>query len=129
MKKKLCTLLMILGLAFPTMALPATASAVNVFQACGQSAGATDVCKEQSSSAHGSNPILHTIKVVLDILTIIVGITAVIMLIYNGMKMIWAQGDASAVKSARDGIIGAVVGVVVAALAQAMVVFVLDRIG
>jgi hypothetical protein len=129
MKKKLCALLVTLGLLVPTMALPATAGAVNVFQACGQGAGASDVCKEQGANAHGSNPFLHAIKVVLDILTIIVGIAAVIMLIFSGLKMIWAQGDTQAIKSARDGIIGAAVGIAVAALAQAMVVFVLNKIG
>jgi len=120
---------MILGLLAPTVALPATASAVNVFQACGQGAGASDVCQEQGSSSHGSNPILHTIKVVLNILSIIVGIAAIVMLMFSGLKMIWAQGDTQAVKSARDGAIGAVVGVAVAALAQAIVVFVLNKLG
>ena len=119
---------MILGMLVPTITLPATANAVNVFQACSNGAGATDVCKEQSSTVHGSNPFLHTIKVLLDILTIVVGMAAVFMLIFSGLKMIWAQGDTSAVKSARDGIIGAIVGLVVAALAQAIVQFVLNKI-
>jgi len=128
MKKNLCALLMILGLAVPAVALPATASAVNVFQACSQGASSSDVCKEQGSTTHGSNPIAHTIKVVLDILTVIVGIAAVIMLIYNSLRMVWAQGDASAVKSARDGIIGALVGIAVAVLAQAVVVFAINKL-
>ena len=125
--KKLCVLaVMALGLLVPAVALPATAGAVNVFQACSNGAASTDVCKQQAAST--GNPFLNVIKVVLDILSIIVGVAALVMVVFSGLKMIWAQGDPQAVKSAREGIIGAIVGLVVAALAQAIVVFVLNKI-
>lgn len=62
----------------------------------------------------------------LNIFSLVVGIIAVIMLMVNGIKFITSQGEAQHVSSARSGIIYAVVGLVVVALAQFIVRFVLS---
>jgi hypothetical protein len=124
-KRLFCTLLLLLGFVLPTV-LPAPASAVNVFQACNNGAANTDVCRSRNSG--GADPFTHALSVGLNILTFVVGLVAVVWLIYCGLKMMWAQGDAQAVKSAREGMIGAVVGLAVAAMAQVIVVFVLSKV-
>jgi hypothetical protein len=64
-----------------------------------------------------------------NILTVIVGIVAVVMIIIGGFKYITSGGDAGGVTSAKNTIIYAIVGLVVVALAQFIVRFVLNRAG
>lgn len=133
MKKISYTLLITLGLLIPAVVLPGAVSAVkvNVFQACnaatnnGVSAGGTDVCQEANK---GGNPIIHTLTVVLDILSTVVGVAAVIMLIIGGFKFVTSGGDSAAVKSARETILYALIGAVVVAFSQAIIAFVLNKI-
>lgn len=67
------------------------------------------------------------LSTVLNILSWIIGIVAVFMIIIGGFKFITSSGDSSGVQSARNTIIYALVGLVVAALAQAIVNFVLNE--
>ena len=69
-----------------------------------------------------------TIKTIINILSAIVGVVAVIMIIFGGFKFITSGGDASSTKSARDTILYAIVGLVIVAIAQAIVWFVLSRV-
>ena len=51
------------------------------------------------------------------------------MLIYGGMRYVMSQGDAGAVNNAKNTILYAIVGLVVAILAYAIVNFVLSSLG
>lgn len=64
---------------------------------------------------------------ILSILSIIIGIAAVIVIIVAGLKYVTSGGDASKVSSAKSTLIYALIGLVVAALAQVMVRFVLSK--
>ena len=64
---------------------------------------------------------------VIQILAILVGITAVIMLIISGIRLSASGGDPQAVKAARTGVIYSLVGVAVAVAAQAIVTFVIGK--
>ncbi len=81
-----------------------------------------------ANNATASTSIQNTIKTVINIITIIVGIVAVIMIIIAGFKYITSNGDSGAVSSAKNTIIYAIVGLVVVALAQAIVRFVVNKI-
>lgn len=77
------------------------------------------------------NPILGPdgiITKVAQILVILVSVIAVIMIIVAGFKYIVSAGDANATKSARDTILYAVIGLLVALFAQGIVSFVLRRL-
>lgn len=65
---------------------------------------------------------------VVNILTIIVGIVAVIMIIVAGFKYITSGGDSAKVTSSRNTIIYAIVGLIIVALAQVIVKFVLNKV-
>lgn len=65
------------------------------------------------------------ITMVVDTLTIIVGVVAVIMIIIAGFKYVTSGGDGQKVASAKTALIYAVIGLIVAALAQMIVFFVL----
>jgi hypothetical protein len=65
---------------------------------------------------------------IIDILSIVVGVVAVFMLIIAGIRFITSNGDSGNITSARNTIIYALVGLVVVALAQIIVQFVLGRL-
>lgn len=71
-----------------------------------------------------TSTINSTLGNIIGLLSIIVGIAGVIMVIVAGFKYITAGGEASGVKSAKDTLVYALVGLVIAALAQVLVQFV-----
>ena len=70
----------------------------------------------------------NVIKRMIDIITVIVGVVAVIMIIIGGFKFITSNGDSGNIASARNTIIYALVGLVIVALAQVIVRFVLSKV-
>lgn len=69
------------------------------------------------------------IATALNILSVVIGIAAVIMIMIGGFKYVTSSGDASNITSAKNTILFAVIGLVVVALAQFIVRFVLQRVG
>ena len=67
-------------------------------------------------------------KAVADTLIFIVGAVSVIMLIIGGLRYVLSGGESSAVKGAKDTILYAIIGIVVAALAYAAVNFVVGKV-
>lgn len=80
------------------------------------------------ANAPGQTGIDDIIKTGISILSIIVGIAAVIMIIIGGLRYVISGGDAGSISSAKNTIMYAIVGLVVAALAQIIVQFVLKKI-
>jgi hypothetical protein len=68
------------------------------------------------------------VKKVVSILSVLVGVTAVIFVIVGGFKFITSSGDAQKAASARNTILYAVIGLAVAALAQFIVAYVLANV-
>jgi len=62
-----------------------------------------------------------------NILSLVVGVAAVMMIILSGFKYITSGGEASKVANAKNSLIYALVGLLVAALAQLLVHFVLAQ--
>lgn len=97
----------------------------------GQSAACTGVglgtngCGTAASSA---STISTTITDVIDVLTIVVGLASVIVLIICGFRLIVSGGDSQGVASAKNGILYAIIGLVVVALAQVIVHFVIGKV-
>lgn len=78
------------------------------------------------ASLFGEGGIFQT---VVNILLFIVGAIAVIMLVIGGIRYVVSGGDQSAVTSAKNTILYAIVGIVVAFLAWAAVDFVITQLG
>lgn len=76
----------------------------------------------------GGTNINHAIAAGINILSLIAGVAAVIMLIVGGFRFITSSGDSNNVASARGTIIYALVGLVIVALAQFIVHFVLAKV-
>lgn len=66
------------------------------------------------------------IKNVVNVLLFLIGAIAVIMIIIGGLRYVTSNGDASATKGAKDTILYAVIGIIVAILAYAIVNFVIS---
>jgi hypothetical protein len=63
---------------------------------------------------------------VVDLFSIVVGAVAIIMIIYGGFRYITSGGDSNRVGSAKNTLIYAIVGLIIVALAQVIVHFVLN---
>lgn len=119
-------------LAFGSLAVvPASVSALPYTYVA--SAGTTAACNalgqldSSQSCGSGTSTINKVVKAVTNIISVILGIVGVIMVIISGFKYVTSNGDAQAVGSAKRTLIYALVGLVVAALAQFMVHFVINR--
>ncbi len=92
------------------------------------------VCKGVDASGTSScdtnegTSVSDVVALVINLLSILVGVVAVIMIIVNGFKFVISNGDTTAVASARNGILWAIVGLVVVAMAQVIVIFVINRV-
>jgi len=64
-------------------------------------------------------------KIITNVLLFIIGAVSVIMLIIGGIRYVVSGGDSAAVTSAKNTILYAIVGIVVAILAYALVNFVI----
>lgn len=74
-----------------------------------------------------SKPLEGSIKDVVNVMLFAIGAIAVIMIVIGGIKYTLSNGDSSAVTSAKNTIMYAVIGLVVAILAYAIVNFVIDQ--
>lgn len=111
------TLLGVLALAPPAYA------ANGVFkQACNGSSSV--VCDQQKN---GEAKTLNFVKDIIALLLIAIGIISVIVIIVGGIRFTTSNGDSAKIKSAKDTILYAIVGLVVAVLAFPIATFVLDR--
>lgn len=106
--------------------VPALASADTAKQAVCQSLGSNGDCT--SDPAGGGVKINSVITAVVNILSFVVGLAAVIMIVVGGFKMITSGGDSSKVASGRSTVIYAIIGLIVAVFAQAIVYFVLKKL-
>lgn len=80
------------------------------------------------SAPEGSPSVSSIVKTVVNILSLLIGIAAVIMIMIGGFKYVTSSGDAGNTASAKNTILYALVGLVVAALAQVIVRFVLKNV-
>ncbi len=92
-----------------------------------------DACGGAELKGTGSNcatsdtsQLNKTIQRIINILTVIIGIVAVIMILINGFKFITSGGDTNKVGSAKNGILYAVIGLIIVAVAQFIVAFAIN---
>ena len=81
--------------------------------------------KDACSQGRDVNTIVRTI---INVIVYIVGLLAVIMIIYGGILYTTSAGDPGKVKKAKDTILYGIVGLVIAVLAFAIVNFILGSI-
>lgn len=70
------------------------------------------------------NSIIHSI---INLFSLVVGVVSVIMIIVGGLKYITSGGDSGNVSGAKNTILYAIIGLVIVALSQVIVRFVLNK--
>lgn len=132
-KAYLISMAAILTLIAPTILAPVIVKADTITQPglnCGSngtvptggiSSGSCPTPSDQNQTIN------NTIKLVINLFSFVVGIIAVIMIIVGGIRFVLSGGDSAATGSARNTVLYAVIGLVVVALAQIIVHFVLNR--
>ena len=71
------------------------------------------------------NKLIHTI---INLLSVVVGVVAVIMIIIGGLRYITSGGSDTSVTGAKNTILYAIIGLIIVALAQVLVRFVLSKV-
>lgn len=79
------------------------------------------------SQITGSSDLNTFIRKVVNIISIIVGVVAVIMIIVGGFRYVASGGKAESVQGAKNTILYALIGLIIVALAQVIVRFVLKQ--
>lgn len=100
--------------------LAPTASAIEVFDQCDNNTQST-VCKSRNDNA-GS-----MIRTVINTALYVLGMVAVLMIVIGGIRYTVSNGDASAIKGAKNTILYSVIGLIVAILSYTIVNFVVAR--
>lgn len=88
--------------------------------------GSTTDCNTLTADANGAkvNSLLAT---VINIFSVIVGVIAVIMIIIGGFRYVTSGGQSEKITSAKNTILYALIGLIIVALAQVIVKFVLNK--
>lgn len=88
---------------------------------------ASSDCGKATGVDEGS--ITAAARKIVNLISIVVGIVAVIMIIFGGFRYITSGGDSGKVGNAKNSLIYAIVGLIIVALAQLIVRFVLNQSG
>lgn len=86
----------------------------------------TAECTDMSTEA--VSQVDQIITTVVNVLSVIIGVIAVIMIIVGGLKYITSSGDSGNVTAAKNTILYAIIGLIIVALAQLIVRFVLGKV-
>lgn len=109
--------------------------AVNAAGLKGEACSAASTAQVTNCSSSSSNDTQATsfvggiVRNIINTLSYIVGAVAVIMIIVGGFRYVASAGDSNSIKGAKDTIIYALIGLVVALFAQVIARFVLSKIG
>lgn len=147
MKRKLLNLIAVLVLiatptTLPLVAYAATAPAKAPAAAPAKASAASTACtgtgdttKDQVLGGVGDvggkcadSGATSIFKTVTNILSLVAGAVAVIMVMISGFKYVTSGGDANKVASAKSTLVFALIGIAIAALAQTLVHFVINKV-
>lgn len=86
-----------------------------------------DVGTTRDCSAEGGDTLPQLVANIINIFSWIIGAVSVIMIIYGGFRYITSGGNDTGVKDAKNTVLYAIIGLVIVALAQIIVNFVLNQ--
>jgi hypothetical protein len=120
-------LVMAMPLAFSSVAsADVSQSDINNGLCAGSNIDFTNTNK--SCSTNGASDANSLVKTVINVLSLIVGAVAVVMLIVGGFRYVTSGGKQESVAGAKNTILYALIGLVIVAVAQIVVRFVLSNV-
>ena len=126
-KRILLTTAAALGLVMP-LAAPAMVSAADTNVSGNLNCGAAlDFDGSDCDNSTAGTDVDNLVTSVINIISLVVGVVAVIMIIIGGLRYITSGGESGSVTGAKNTIMYAIVGLIVVALAQVIVRFVVNK--
>jgi hypothetical protein len=83
---------------------------------------------QKNQNTAGNNPAIATLRSVTNIISIVGGAASVIILLVGGLKYVTSDGDANKITGAKNTIIYALIGLAVIAIAQVIILFVVNQL-
>lgn len=114
--------LLVIGILFGTLSAPVFATTKE--EACKGVHLTGGNCQDQANQTKTDSLVQN----VVNVLSVLVGIVATIMIMVGGFKYITSQGDSGNISGAKNTILYAIVGLVVVAFAQIIVRFVISKV-
>lgn len=121
-KRLFIRLALVAALLAPFLLTPAAGAQVDLYGACKGTNEDSGFCKNKDQDV---KPLFS--KVVDGLMTIL-GVISIIVLVYGGFRYVTSGGDSNKLSGAKNTILYAIVGIVIALLAYAIVNFVYLRI-
>ncbi|HEU5005092.1 MAG TPA: pilin [Candidatus Saccharimonadales bacterium] len=90
--------------------------------------GVNQAAGQKGAPSDPGNTIANTIKTILNVLSAVAGVAAVIMIVIAGFRLVAGAGSEGSVKAAKSGIIYAMIGLLIVAMAQIIVHFVIANV-
>jgi len=129
-KLKLKLVMLATTLMFPLgLAMPVAVSAQDIQQGlCSGADLSTSITTDGCDDAIDQGGLQTTLNSVINIISVIVGVVAVIMIIFGGFRYITSGGDSTKVTNAKNTILYGLIGLIIVAVAQVLVKFVLNQV-
>lgn len=113
--------LVAVGAAMPSLAAPADV----IDKSCEQAGNAgTDFCTGRDQNLFSQGGLFFNI---INTIIFVIGAVAVVMIVIGGFRYVVSGGDSSQITGAKNTILYAIVGLVIALLSYAIVNFVINR--
>jgi hypothetical protein len=87
-----------------------------------------DTSTADCSTSDATERVNNLIRTIVNLLSAVVGIVAVIMIIFGGLRYITSGGNDTSVTGAKNTILYAIIGLIIVALAQVLVRFTLNKV-
>lgn len=88
----------------------------------------SETCQSQNTTTNPLTGTDGTLYKVSSIIAAITGVVAVVVIVISGFRYMTSGGDAQKVASAKSTLIGAIIGLVIIVLAQAIITFVVRKL-
>jgi Type IV secretion system pilin len=127
MKQKLLNICMLIVLVLSPAGLWMASAAADC--SGGSNGSAAQVLQGISQNGHNCDAtgVNNAVSAVVNILSLIIGIAAIIMILISGFRYITSGGATERVGNAKNTLLYAIIGLIIVALAQFIVHFVLNR--
>lgn len=121
-------ILVIVALIVGVLSISATGNLVYASSSASIPGGIHSGIKEAEKAHGGSGDLMGFFKKIVNTFLFLIGAIAVAMIVYAGFQYVNSGGDSGKVSAAKNTILYAVIGIVVATLAYAIVNFVVSNI-
>lgn len=130
LKNVMVQLTLVVALLVPVAATATVSAAEGVSDnlKCGANLQVGESCSTDVASDGGAGRVNTIIKTIIDIFSLVVAVAAVIMIMVGGFRYITSNGDSGSITGAKNTILYAIIGLVIVAVAQAIVQLVVEKV-